>query len=145
HVVEDSESVLVAFPDDRIFDGKVIETYPDIDLALIELDDADVPSLPLAERTTFSPDEPVYFIGNPLGFHVIANKGTIIDYALLPTWDEDGIMLMVPVYRGSRGSPVIIVDVGVIGVVCATTDRENYVKVGLFTPIKHYWKYIDNS
>lgn len=145
HVVEDSESVLVAFPDDRIFDGKVIETYPDIDLALIELDDADVPSLPLAERTTFSPDEPVYFIGNPLGFHGIANKGTIIDYTRLQNWDEDVIMMKAPVYRGSSGSPVINGDGEVIGVVFATTDRENYGKVGLFIPINHYWKYIDKS
>src|SRR5699024_10800283 len=119
-------------------DGKIIETYPDIDLALIELDDADVPSLPLAERTTFSPDEPVYFIGNPLGFHGIANKGTIIDYTRLQNWDEDVIMMKAPVYRGSSGSPVINGDGEVIGVVFATTDRENYGKVGLFIPINHY-------
>src|SRR5699024_9263154 len=86
-----------------------------------------------------------YFIGNPLGFHGIANKGTIIDYTRLQNWDEDVIMMKAPVYRGSSGSPVINGDGEVIGVVFATTDRENYGKVGLFIPINHYWKYIDKS
>lgn len=145
HVVKDSESVLVAFPDDSLFDGTVTETYPDIDLALIELEDANVPSLTLAEQTTISSDESVYFIGNPLGFHGIANEGTIIDDTRLQNWDEDVIMMKAPVYRGSSGSPVINDDGEVIGVVFATTDNDDFGKVGLFIPIDYYWKYIDET
>lgn len=145
HVVKDYQSVLVAFPDDQLFEGSVTKTYPDIDLALIELEDADVPSLTLAERTAFSYHEPVYFIGNPLGFHGIANKGTVIDYTRLQNWDKDVIMMKAPVYRGSSGSPVINDDGEVIGVVFATTDNKNNGKVGLFIPIDYYWEYIDET
>src|SRR5699024_9682804 len=107
HVVKDNKSVLVAFPDDGLFKGTVTNTYPDIDLAIIELDDADVPSLSLAKQSSFTQNESVYFIGNPLGFHGIANKGKIIDYTRLQNWNKDVIMMKAPVYRGSSGSPVI--------------------------------------
>lgn len=145
HVVKDYESVLVAFPDDGLFEGTVTETYPDIDLAFIELEDADVPYLTLAKETSFTQNESVYFIGNPLGFHGIANKGKLIDYTRLENWDKDVMMMEAPVYRGSSGSPVINKEGDVIGVVFATTKNQKHGKVGLFIPIDYYWENINES
>lgn len=144
HVVEDYENVLVAFPDDELFEGTVTQTNPEIDLALIELENADVPYLDLAKQTAFSSGESINFIGNPLGFHGIANEGTILDYTQTSDKEKDVIMMEAPVYRGSSGSPVINDDGEVIGVVYATTKTDDYGKVGLFIPIDYYWEDMDS-
>lgn len=140
HVIEGEETVTVAFPDEGLFNGHVIETYPDIDLAVIKVDtEKQLPFLTLAESTTFSDNELIYFIGNPLGFHGIANEGTIIDYIQLKNWDVPVLMLDAPVYRGNSGSPVINQHGDVIGVVFATLHHETEGRVGLFVPIDNYY------
>src|SRR5699024_1099250 len=106
--------------------------------------DADVPYLTLAKQTSFTQHESVYFIGNPLNFHGIANKGTVLDYTRLQSWSKDVIMMKAPVYRGSSGSPVINDRGEVIGVVFATTENNEYGKVGLFIPIDYYWEKISD-
>lgn len=138
HVVEGNETVTVGFPDDRRFRAKVIDTYPSVDLAVLDINEEDLPFLELAERTTFEADESIYFIGNPLGFTGIANEGTIIDYTQLSDWDVPVVMMKAPVYRGNSGSPVLNKDGKVIGVIFATLDHDTHGRVGLFVPIDEY-------
>lgn len=138
HVVEGNETVTVGFPDDRRFRAKVIDTYPSVDLAVLDIKEEDLPFLELAERTTFEADESIYFIGNPLGFTGIANEGTIIDYTQLSDWDVPVVMMKAPVYRGNSGSPVLNKDGKVIGVIFATLDHDEHGRVGLFVPIDEY-------
>lgn len=141
HVVEGEEIVTVAFPDEGLFSGHVIETYPQIDLAVVKVEtDEQLPSLTLADATVFSEDESIYFIGNPLSFHGIANEGVIIDYIQLKGWDEPVLMLDAPVYRGNSGSPVINENGEVIGVVFATLHHDVEGRVGLFVPIDYYYE-----
>ncbi|WP_322555685.1 S1C family serine protease [Sporosarcina beigongshangi] len=139
HVVEGNKKVTVSFPGEGVFTADVVHTYPSIDLAVLEIDGENLPYLELASQTTFSTDEPIYFIGNPLKFTGIANEGTIIDYHQLSDWDEPVIMMKAPVYRGNSGSPVLNHDGQVIGVVFATLEHETYGKVGLFVPIDAYY------
>lgn len=139
HVVEGHDTVTVGFPDDRRFNAEVVNTYPSVDLAVLEIDGADFPYLELAEQTSFEKDDPIYFIGNPLSFTGIANEGTIIDYIQLSDWEDPVVMLKAPVYRGNSGSPVLNQDGLVIGVAFATLDHETYGRIGLFVPIDEYY------
>lgn len=140
HVVEGKETVTVAFSDAGLFHGDVIETYPDIDLAVIQVEtDEQLPYLQLANSTTFSEDEPIYFIGNPLNFTGIANEGTIIDYIQLQSWDKPVLMIDAPVYRGNSGSPIITKRGDVIGIIFATLHHDTAGRVGLFVPIDYYY------
>ncbi|HLS67666.1 MAG TPA: serine protease [Pseudogracilibacillus sp.] len=141
HVIEGYHKVTVAFQEDGLFAGEVVETYPEIDLAVLETDATDVPYLPLASTYIYEADEHIYFIGNPLHFTRIANEGTVLDYTYVRSKTDPVVMLQAPVYRGNSGSPVIN-DVGeVIGVIFATLDDDDVGRVGLFIPIDYYYAY----
>ncbi|MGM8366736.1 trypsin-like peptidase domain-containing protein [Virgibacillus sp. W0181] len=141
HVVEGEDTVTVAFPDDGLFTGEVSETYPSIDLAVVETNGEALPFLELAEKPMYEEDEAIYFIGNPLKFQGIANEGTIISPTMLSSWSEEVYMLDAPVYRGNSGSPVINQAGEVIGVVFATMNDDDVGRVGLFVPIDYLQEY----
>lgn len=107
HVVEDATSLSVVFPDEGLMEATLIESYPAVDLALVQVEAEQLPYLPLAEDPPFSADEHIYFIGNPLAFTGIANEGTLLESIQLEDWQEPVMMLKAPVYRGNSGSPVI--------------------------------------
>jgi len=143
HVDAGSDHVTVAFTDEGLFQAEVIETYPEVDLALLqtEANDEDVfPFLPLAETTTIEDNEMIRFIGNPLRFQGIANQGEIIGLLALQSWEDEVIMLQAPVYKGNSGSPVINETGEVIGVIFATYDHDSYGRVGLFVPIDYFYE-----
>ena len=139
HVIEGNTAITVVFPDKGRFTANVVNTYPSVDLAVLDVDAENLPFLELAEQTTFTDHEPIYFIGNPLSFKGIANEGTVIDYTQLTDWDVPVIMMEAPVYRGNSGSPVLNRSGDVIGVVFATLKHETHGKVGLFVPIDEYY------
>ncbi|SDN56496.1 Trypsin-like peptidase domain-containing protein [Psychrobacillus sp. OK028] len=140
HVVEDNDSVIVGFPEAGRFKADVIQTYPSIDLAVLQVHEEELPYLELSENPSYEYGEPITFIGNPLKFTGIANEGTLIATHQLSDWDVPVMMMEAPVYRGNSGSPVLDKDGQVIGVVFATLDHEEHGKVGLFVPIEEYYK-----
>lgn len=141
HVIEGFKKVTVAFPNQGLYVGEVVATYPEIDLAVLELDTDDaLPYLPLADTFQLQQEENIYFIGNPLKFHGIANKGVILDYTFVQSKSLPVVMMDAPVYRGNSGSPVINQAGEVIGVVYATLDHKEEGRVGLFIPIDYYYE-----
>ncbi|ASN06628.1 S1C family serine protease [Virgibacillus necropolis] len=142
HVIEGEENVTVAFPDEGLQNAEVIATYPSVDLAVLETEGKNFPSLDLAKSPVFTKGDPIYFIGNPLRFQGIANKGTIIEETMLPDWKKPVVMIDAPVYHGNSGSPVLNKDGKVIGVVFATLDSDEHGKVGLYIPIEVVQKVI---
>ncbi|WP_188456559.1 S1C family serine protease [Virgibacillus oceani] len=145
HVIEGGESVSVAFPNNQFYHAEVIGEYPDVDLAVLDVEGKNLPHLTLAEQADFKPDESIYFIGNPLYFNGIANKGTIIGFTKLNDWNDNVLMIDAPVYRGNSGSPVINQQGEVIGVVFATLDHKDHGKVGLFIPIDYFYEHYDGK
>lgn len=145
HVVEGEENVTVAFSDNGLFEAEVKEVYPSVDLAVLQTNAKNVPFLALADEAVIERDQPIRFIGNPLNFNGIANEGTIIDYTLLTSWEEEVVMIKAPVYRGNSGSPVLNEAGKVIGIIFATLDHKEHGRVGLFYPIDYYYKYTTSS
>ncbi|MBS4199860.1 trypsin-like peptidase domain-containing protein [Bacillus sp. FJAT-49732] len=139
HVIDGNERVTVAFPDDGMFIADVVDIYPDVDLALLEINEENLPYLQLADRPNIVGDQRILFIGNPLRFQGIVNEGTIIDYIKLTDWEDEVVMIKAPVYRGNSGSPVLNEEGQVIGVVFATMKHEEYGKVGLIIPIQEFF------
>lgn len=137
HVVEGENTVTVAFPKLGLYTGEVTETYPEVDLALVKVEEKDMPYLTLARDFTSKEGDPIYFIGNPLNFNGIANEGTVIDWTYVQSKKNPVLMLDAPVYRGNSGSPVIDDQGEVIGVVFATLEHNEHGRVGLFMPINY--------
>lgn len=140
HVVEDKNSVIVGFPEEGRFNADVIQTFPDIDLAVLEVDEEDLPFLKLSKNPSYEFGDSITFIGNPLKFTGIANEGSLLNYYDLRDWDVPVMMMEAPVYRGNSGSPVLNEGGEVIGIVFATLDHEEHGRVGLFVPIEEYLK-----
>lgn len=145
HVIEGEAEVRVAYPEEGLFQADVIGTYPEVDLALLKVKGQNLPFLPLAETATFSQNEHIYFIGNPLRFQGIANEGEILGYRTLDDWQEPVIMMDAPVYRGNSGSPVLNENGEVIAVVFATIDDEENGRVGLAVPIDYFHQRMDEN
>lgn len=138
HVIEGNEKVTVAFTELGLFEGNVVATYPEIDLAVVKVEGENLPYLEREKQPVFNKDAPIHFIGNPLSFKGIANEGTILESLQLSDWKQEVIMIKAPVYRGNSGSPVINASGKVIGIVFATIENPIYGNVGLFIPINYY-------
>lgn len=139
HVIEGEEAVLVNYPEAGLFNGEVVSSDEQVDLALVKVDgdQAGLPYLSLAEEVNFQSNEPVLFIGNPLRFNGIANEGEWIGMTTRQSLATEVMLLDAPVYRGNSGSPVINDQGKVIGVIYATTNDQELGKLGLAVPIEN--------
>ncbi|MCM3637503.1 serine protease [Sporosarcina luteola] len=135
HVVEENRSVSVVFPDDGRYEATVKETFPTIDVAVLEVHGSELPFLEIDHSSKMDNNDPLTFIGNPLSFKGIANEGSILAPIKLTGWSDEVMMIKAPVYRGNSGSPVLNEDGKVIGIIFATMDHKEHGKVGLFIPV----------
>ncbi len=145
HVIEGNSRVTVIFPENGRFTATVVEVFSAIDLAVLEVKEKGLPYLQAADNPSYSQNEPIQFIGNPLSFEGIANEGTIITTLRLAGWQEDVVMIDAPVYKGNSGSPVLDDRGLVIGIVFSTLEHAEHGKVGLFIPIELYKKSMTTS
>lgn len=49
HVIEDAHTLSVIFPEEGIMQAKLVQSYPNVDLAILQVTGDELPSLPLAE------------------------------------------------------------------------------------------------
>jgi S1-C subfamily serine protease len=77
HVVDGADSVTVTLKDGRTFDGKVLGEDPVTDVAVIQIDANNLPTLALGNSEGLQPGEAVIAIGNPLGLNNTVTSGII--------------------------------------------------------------------
>ena len=77
HVVQGADKITVTMLDGRHFDAKLIGKDPTFDLAVIKVEEGDLPTLPLGDSDTAEVGEWVVAIGNPLGFENTVTAGVI--------------------------------------------------------------------
>ncbi|MER2105880.1 MAG: serine protease [Solibacillus sp.] len=142
HVIDGAVTITAVFPDDTLYKAEVVAKNADIDLALLKVEAENLPTLTLAKSSEYVAQKAVYFIGNPLAFSGIANKGTVIGETAADGITTEILMMDAPVYKGNSGSPVLNKDGEVIGIVFATGKRAPFGKVGLVIPIEAYEEFL---
>ena len=139
HVVRNAERIKVKFQDGREFDATVTGTDPQSDVAVIEVQNGDLPALELADSSKLEVGEWVVAIGNPFGLShtltvgVVSAKGRtslgINDY-------EDFIQTDAAINPGNSGGPLVNLDGDVVGINTAIFTRSGgYMGVGFAIPI----------
>ncbi|SDZ41179.1 serine protease Do [Evansella caseinilytica] len=140
HVVGEEASAAAVFQDGSRYRAEVVETIPDIDIAVLKIDAEPAAHPTLTFTAEWEPDNDVYVIGNPLFFNYIANKGTVLGLTTASSKSLPVMMIDAPVYKGNSGSPVINEAGEVVGVVFATSSVEHdgsRTKVGLAVPAEY--------
>ena len=138
HVVENAEKITVTFPDGQEFSAKITGRDPKSDVAVIEIDTAEVPALKLADSSAVDVGEWVVAIGNPFGLShtltvgVVSAKGRtsvgINDY-------EDFIQTDAAINPGNSGGPLVNLDGEVVGINTAIFSRSGgYMGIGFAIP-----------
>lgn len=78
HVIEGASSIRVRLMDGREFDGRLIGSDPDFDLAILHLADArDLPQAVMGDSADIMIGETVIAIGNPYGFGNTVTTGVV--------------------------------------------------------------------
>ena len=77
HMVQEAEKITVELKDGRKYTAKIIGTDPDSDVAVIKVDDKDLPYLEMADSDKLEVGERVLAIGNPLGLSHTVTAGIV--------------------------------------------------------------------
>jgi Do/DeqQ family serine protease len=77
HVVEGADTVQVTLKDGRILDGRVVGTDPLTDVAVIDIEANNLPTVPLSNSDNLLPGEWAIAIGNPLGLDSTVTVGIV--------------------------------------------------------------------
>lgn len=134
HVIHNRNPLAIIFPNGEIYNGEVLESNKDLDIALLKIDGDHLPYLSMRFEPAIQSEE-IYVIGNPLSQTQIVNKGEVIN-------DSEPFQVMkisAPIFPGHSGSPVFLEDGQVVGVVYARSvpsmrsDEESY---GLAVPME---------
>lgn len=126
HIIEDAGEVRIGLKTDDIHLATSWQQWSQLDLALVQFDGRDLPTLELEQdNNILFPGDPVTVIGNPLGLFQIVSEA---EYIGQTTSDDNSTLLLMirgPVYRGNSGSPVINSSGKVVGILFAVADVDN--------------------
>ncbi|MDT8419329.1 MAG: DegQ family serine endoprotease [Desulfuromonadales bacterium] len=139
HVVGDADRVQVQMLDGREYEAEIVGTDPGSDLAVIKVDESDLPFLTLGDSETLEVGDWVLAIGNPFGLShtltagVVSAKGRsgigLNDY-------EDFIQTDAAINPGNSGGPLVNLDGEVVGINTAIFSRSGgYMGIGFAIPV----------
>jgi Do/DeqQ family serine protease len=77
HVVEAADEIEVALADGKKLRAKIVGTDPETDLAVLRVDDANLPAIAFGQSDTLSVGDVVLAIGNPFGVGQTVTMGIV--------------------------------------------------------------------
>ncbi|PIE53992.1 MAG: protease [Dethiosulfovibrio peptidovorans] len=120
HVVADADKITVTLSDGREFEAKVVGKDPTFDLAVLQIDASELPTLELGDSDTTKVGEWAVAIGNPLGLEhtvtvgVVSAKNRSIH---AKNFNFDGFLQTdAAINPGNSGGPLLNLDGKVIGI-----------------------------
>jgi len=139
HVVEDADELKINLGDKREFDGKVVGTDPQTDIAVVKIDGKNLPSAKLGDSDTIRAGQWAIAIGNPFGLSQTVSIGVIsatgranVGVAAY----EDMIQTDAAINPGNSGGPLVNIKGEIIGINTAIFTRSGgYQGIGFAIPI----------
>jgi serine protease Do len=131
HVVEGAQHIQVALPlpmgdsaglvpigKRHILDARLLGVHKDTDLALLKIDDTDLPTLPLLSQQRPHVGQLVFAIGSPEGLQNSVTMGVVSALARQPdpTKAMTYIQTDAPINPGNSGGPLVDMNGAVIGI-----------------------------
>ena len=139
HVVADASSIRVQLADGRLADAQVIGRDPDTDLALLQIELPNLPSIRLGRSDTLRVGDVVLAIGNPIGLAQTVTQGIVSatgrDQLGIATF-ENFIQTDAPINPGNSGGALINTRGELIGVNTAIIAKSLGVEgIGFAIPV----------
>ena len=131
HVVEGAQRIRVALPlpmgdsggqvpigKRRILEAKLVGQHKDTDLALLKIDDTDLPTLPLVSQQRARVGQLVFAIGSPEGLQNSVTMGVVSALARQPDATKPITYLQTdaPINPGNSGGPLVDMNGAVLGI-----------------------------
>ena len=120
HMVENAEKVTVTTFNEKEYKAKIVGTDPNTDLALLKVDDKNLPFAELGDSERLRVGEWVVAIGNPWGFEhtvtagIVSSKGRQLGIPGVPY--QDYIQTDAAINRGNSGGPLVNMKGEVVGI-----------------------------
>jgi serine protease Do len=139
HVVDGADTVRVTLKDGRIVDGRVVGTDPLTDVAVIDIDADNLPTVPLSDSSQLQPGEWAIAIGNPLGLDntvtvgIVSATGRTSGQVGVADKRVDFIQTDAAINPGNSGGPLLNERGEVIGM--NTAIIQNAQGIGFAIPI----------
>lgn len=127
HVVKDADEVEVALYDGRVYKARLIGTDPDTDIAVIKIDEKDLPFLSFVDSNKAKVGEWVLAVGNPFNLNstvtagIISAKGRSIN--ILQRYTDQGstaiesfIQTDAAINPGNSGGALVNLQGGLLGI-----------------------------
>lgn len=148
HVVENADELKVVLGDKREFDGKVIGTDPQTDIAVIKIEGTQLPSAEFGDSNLIRVGQWAVAIGNPFGLTQTVSVGVVSAVGRVNVGIaqyEDLIQTDAAINPGNSGGPLVNINGEVIGINTAIFTRSGgYQGIGFAIPANMV-KYIMNS
>jgi len=118
HVVDKAKDIKVALSDGRVLEAKLIGKSPEIDIALIKVEAADLPPVSLGDSNILEVGDWVVAIGNPFGLShtvtagIVSAKGRVIGVGPY----DNLIQTDAAINPGNSGGPLFNTKGDVVGI-----------------------------
>jgi Do/DeqQ family serine protease len=139
HVVDGADTVNVTLKDGRTVEGRVVGSDPLTDVAVIDIDTENLPTVPLSDSSQLKPGEWAIAIGNPLGLDntvtvgIVSATGRTSGQVGVSDKRVDFIQTDAAINPGNSGGPLLNEQGEVIGM--NTAIIQNAQGIGFAIPI----------
>ncbi len=139
HVVKDADEITVTLNNGRQIPAEIVGTDPDTDLAVIKIEEKNLPHLRFGNSDDLDVGEWVIAIGSPFGLNATVTVGVVSakgrNDLRLSTF-EDFIQTDAAINPGNSGGPLLDLDGSVIGINSAIVSggAGGYMGIGFAIP-----------
>ena len=135
HVIQNAQAIEVGLKDGRKLAARPVGAAPNLDLAVLQIDGADLPELVLGDSSKLAVGDYVVAIGNPFGLGQTVTSGIVsaTDRPLLADDSRRFVQTDAPINPGNSGGPLIDLDGRIVGINSAlfSPDRRGQGNVGI--------------